>query len=43
MPTTTTTGGYFIAHDDIYLLDGVRTPFVDYNSARPRLPHRPRH
>ncbi len=21
-------GGYFIAHDDIYLLDGVRTPLL---------------
>ena len=25
------TGGFFIAHDDIWLLDGVRTPFADYN------------
>jgi acetyl-CoA C-acetyltransferase len=34
MPTTNhNSGGYFIAHDDIWLLDGVRTPFVDYNSA----------
>src|SRR6202161_4641221 len=34
MPTTNhKAGGYFIAHDDIWLLDGVRTPFVDYNSA----------
>src|SRR5271170_1768161 len=32
MPTTTN-GGIFIAYNDIYLLDGVRTPFVDYNSA----------
>jgi acetyl-CoA C-acetyltransferase len=27
----TGTGGFFIAHDDIWLLDGVRTPFADYN------------
>src|SRR6202050_4610068 len=34
MPTTNhKAGGYFIAHDDIWLLDGVRTPFIDYNSA----------
>src|SRR5580704_1486995 len=34
MPTTNhNAGGYFIAHDDIWLLDGVRTPFIDYNSA----------
>src|SRR6202453_3359991 len=34
MPTTNNNaGGYFIAHDDIWLLDGVRTPFIDYNSA----------
>ena len=26
-------GGLFIAYDDVWLLDGVRTPFVDYNSA----------
>ncbi|MBV9086406.1 MAG: thiolase family protein [Acidobacteriaceae bacterium] len=26
-----TTGGYFIAYDDIWLIDGVRTPFADYN------------
>src|ERR1700689_2074980 len=32
MPTTTN-GGLFIAYDDIHLLDGVRTPFVDYNTA----------
>ena len=25
------TGGYFISYDDIWLLDGVRTPFADYN------------
>jgi acetyl-CoA C-acetyltransferase len=24
-------GGYFIAYDDIWLIDGVRTPFADYN------------
>src|SRR5271156_6415923 len=29
----TTNGGFFIAYDDIHLLDGIRTPFVDYNSA----------
>jgi len=23
--------GLFIGYDDIWLLDGVRTPFVDYN------------
>src|SRR5271169_2434322 len=28
---TTTNGGFFIAYNDIYLLDGVRTPFADYN------------
>src|SRR5271155_2857552 len=33
MPTTTNTGGLFIAYDDIYLIDGVRPPFVDYNGA----------
>src|SRR6202044_747972 len=34
MPTTNhNAGGYFIAHDDIFLLDGIRTPFIDYNSA----------
>lgn len=26
-------GGLFTAYDDIWLLDGVRTPFVDYNGA----------
>jgi acetyl-CoA C-acetyltransferase len=26
-------GGLFIAYDDVWLLDGVRTPFVDYNAA----------
>jgi acetyl-CoA C-acetyltransferase len=26
-------GGIFIAYDDVWLLDGVRTPFVDYNGA----------
>src|SRR5271168_4873511 len=30
---TTTNGGFFIAYNDIYLLDGVRTPFIDYNTA----------
>ena len=25
------TGGMFIAHSDVWLLDGVRTPFADYN------------
>ncbi|MFZ3217128.1 MAG: thiolase family protein [Candidatus Acidiferrales bacterium] len=29
----TTAGGLFINYEDIWLLDGVRTPFVDYNSA----------
>ena len=24
-------GGYFIAYEDIWLIDGVRTPFADYN------------
>src|ERR1700684_4033203 len=32
MPTTTN-GGLFIAYDDIHLLDGVRPPFIDYNTA----------
>jgi len=27
------TNGLFIAYEDIWLLDGVRTPFVDYNGA----------
>lgn len=27
------TNGQFIAYEDIWLLDGVRTPFVDYNGA----------
>jgi len=27
------TSGLFMAYDDIWLLDGVRTPFVDYNGA----------
>jgi acetyl-CoA C-acetyltransferase len=26
-------GGFFINYDDIWLLDGVRTPFADYNGA----------
>jgi hypothetical protein len=38
-----TTGGFFIAYDGINLLDGVRTPFVDRNSALGRAPHRSRH
>ena len=29
----TRAGGTFAAYNDIWLLDGVRTPFVDYNSA----------
>jgi acetyl-CoA C-acetyltransferase len=29
----TGTNGLFIAYDDIWLLDGVRTPFVDYSGA----------
>ena len=29
--STTTSAGFFIAYDDIWLLDGVRTPFADYN------------
>src|ERR1700689_3390448 len=34
MPTTNhKAGGYFIAHDDNWLLDGVRTPFIDFNTA----------
>ncbi|MGA7028558.1 MAG: hypothetical protein WBY24_07910, partial [Candidatus Acidiferrales bacterium] len=28
---STTSGGFFINYDDIWLLDGVRTPFADYN------------
>src|SRR5580658_8152331 len=31
--TDNNSGGYFIAHDDIFLPDGIRTPFIDYNSA----------
>jgi len=27
----TVAGGFFINYDDIWLLDGVRTPFADYN------------
>ncbi len=27
----TAAGGFFIGYDDIWLLDGVRTPFADYN------------
>jgi acetyl-CoA C-acetyltransferase len=26
-------GGLFIAYDDVWLLDGIRTPFVDYDGA----------
>ena len=26
-------GGLFAAYEDIWILDGVRTPFVDYNGA----------
>src|ERR1700720_352535 len=26
-------GGLFMVYDDVWLLDGVRTPFVDYNGA----------
>jgi acetyl-CoA C-acetyltransferase len=29
----TAAGGFFINYDDIWLLDGVRTPFADYNGA----------
>ena len=29
----TGTSGLFIAYENIWLLDGVRTPFVDYNGA----------
>ena len=29
----TVTAGHFIAYEDIWLLDGVRTPFVDYKGA----------
>jgi len=28
----TNAGGLFMAYDDIWLLDGVRTAFADYNS-----------
>jgi acetyl-CoA C-acetyltransferase len=31
--TAKNNGGLFIAYDDVWLLDGVRTPFVDYNGA----------
>src|SRR5271170_7765139 len=31
--TPSSPGGFFIAYNDIYLLDGVRTPFIDYNTA----------
>ena len=27
------TSGLFMAYEDIWLLDGVRTPFADYNGA----------
>jgi acetyl-CoA C-acetyltransferase len=30
---STGTSGLFMAYEDIWLLDGVRTPFVDYNGA----------
>jgi acetyl-CoA C-acetyltransferase len=30
---TATNGGFFIAYNDIHLLDGIRTPFIDYNTA----------
>jgi hypothetical protein len=34
MPSTTNNAaGFFIAYNDISLLDGIHTPFVDYNSA----------
>jgi acetyl-CoA C-acetyltransferase len=26
-------GGFFSAYEDIWILDGVRTPFVDYTGA----------
>jgi acetyl-CoA C-acetyltransferase len=29
----TATNGLFISYEDIWLLDGIRTPFVDYNGA----------
>ena len=28
---TRNSDGHFIAYDDVWLLDGVRTPFADYN------------
>jgi acetyl-CoA C-acetyltransferase len=28
-----TNGGFFIAYNDVHLLDGIRTPFIDYNTA----------
>jgi len=31
--TTAESSGMFIGYDDVWLLDGVRTPFVDYNAA----------
>lgn len=31
--TDKNSGGLFIAYEDVWLLDGVRTPFVDYNGA----------
>jgi acetyl-CoA C-acetyltransferase len=31
--TTAESSGMFIDYDDVWLLDGVRTPFVDYNAA----------
>src|SRR5580704_6087498 len=33
MTMTQELGGLFAAYEDIWLLDGVRTPFVDYNGA----------
>ena len=30
---STQTNGIFYAYDDVWLLDGIRTPFVDYNGA----------
>jgi acetyl-CoA C-acetyltransferase len=30
---TSRTGGLFLSYDDVWLLDGIRTPFADYNGA----------
>jgi acetyl-CoA C-acetyltransferase len=30
---TSPTGGLFLSYDDVWLLDGIRTPFADYNGA----------